>query len=105
VSKARKRQCDEPTNLPAAESTDSAITIEVRFFAGPREAIGKSEVEVEVPPGATVETLIDLLRERYPALRPHTRFLSVAVNRVYAGAQTVLQDGDEVACLPPVGGG
>ena len=31
--------------------------------------------------------------------------LAVAVNREYAGVSTVLQDGDEVALLPPVSGG
>ncbi len=31
--------------------------------------------------------------------------LAVAVNREYAGLETVLQDGDEVALLPPVSGG
>nr|WP_232298866.1 MoaD/ThiS family protein [Granulicella tundricola] len=31
--------------------------------------------------------------------------IAVAVNREYAGMETVLNDGDEVALLPPVSGG
>ena len=29
----------------------------------------------------------------------------LAVNRDYAGRQVVLEDGDELACIPPVSGG
>ena len=81
------------------------IRIRVRFFAAPREALGVGEIEREIPAGTTVGELVELLTEEYPVLRAYTRFISVAVNRAYVGMQTELQDGDEVACLPPVGGG
>ena len=77
----------------------------MRFFAAPREALGVGEIEREIPAGTTVGELVELLTEEYPVLRAYTRFISVAVNRAYVGMQTELQDGDEVACLPPVGGG
>jgi MoaD family protein len=81
------------------------MKIRVRFFAAPREALGKSELEVTLPAGATVTDLIEHLQAEYPILRAYTRFLSVAVNKAYVGWETELHDGDEVACLPPVGGG
>ena len=81
------------------------IRVHVRFFAAPREALGMGEIEIELPAGTTVGELIGRLTEMYPVLQPYTRFLSVAVNRAYVGIQTELHDGDEVACLPPVGGG
>ena len=81
------------------------MKVKVKFFAAPREVLGTEEMEMEIMPGTTVGELINLLTERYPPLRPHTRFVSVAVNRAYVGMQTELHDGDEVACLPPVGGG
>ena len=81
------------------------IKVTVKFFAAPREAIGTREIEKELAPGTTVEELIGLLTEEYPILRTYTRFISVAVNRAYVGMQTELHDGDQVACLPPVGGG
>ena len=84
---------------------EGQILVKVRFFAAPREAIGKKEIERDVPAGTTVGELIELLTQEYPALRPYTRFISVAVNRAYVGMQTELHDGDEIACLPPVGGG
>ena len=81
------------------------IRVHVRFFAAPREALGTAEAEMEIPAGSTVEELIGLLTDKYPVLGEYTRFLSVAVNRAYASTQTELHDGDEIACLPPVGGG
>lgn len=81
------------------------MEIKVKFFAAPREALGKNELEVTLPEGAAVTDLIEHLKAEYPILRAYTRFLSVAVNKAYVGWGTELHDGDEVACLPPVGGG
>jgi molybdopterin converting factor subunit 1 len=81
------------------------MKVKVKFFAAPREALGKSELEVTLPAGATAADLIEHVKQEHPVLRAYTRFLSVAVNRAYVGMQTELHDGDEVACLPPVGGG
>ncbi len=81
------------------------IRVRVRFFAAPKDALGEDRVELEVRPGTTVRELLDLLVARYPVLSSYVRFVSVAVNRAYVGLSTELHDGDEVACLPPVGGG
>lgn len=81
------------------------IKVKVRFFAAPREALGFGETEVSLPAGATVADLLERLKAQYPVLDGYSRFLNVAVNRAYAGMQTLLHDGDEVAYLPPVGGG
>jgi molybdopterin converting factor subunit 1 len=86
-------------------TTDKQIQVKVKFFAAPREALGTDEITVDIPAGSTVRDLIGGLTDEYPVLRSYARFLSVAVNRAYVGMQTELHDGDEVACLPPVGGG
>jgi sulfur-carrier protein len=81
------------------------IRVQVRFFAAPREALGVSELALDLPAGATVADLVARLVEQYPVLQSYVRFMNVAVNRAYTGMQTRLRAGDEVACLPPVGGG
>jgi molybdopterin converting factor subunit 1 len=81
------------------------IEVKVKFFAAPREALGTSQIALHLPEGSTVEDLLDTLRDRHPVLDRYLRFLNVAVNRAYVGMRTELHDGDEVACLPPVGGG
>jgi MoaD family protein len=84
---------------------EKLIRVRVKFFAAPRQALGTDEIDLDIAVGSTVKDLIRVLRDRYPVLESYTRFLNVAVNRAYVGMQTELHDGDEVACLPPVGGG
>ena len=79
------------------------MRITVRFFAMAREAVGSSFVERTAPDGATLGDVLHLLSEEYPPLREMR--LGLAVNLAYAASETVLHDGDEVACIPPVGGG
>ena len=79
------------------------MRIQVHFFAAAREAVGIASAEYPVPDGAALEDVADVLFEGHPALREMR--LSFAVNSVYATPEMVLHDGDEVACIPPVGGG
>jgi molybdopterin synthase sulfur carrier subunit len=81
------------------------MKVKVKFFAAPREAIGRSEVEQELPAGATVRELLDEIIAQYPVLCRHVETMNMAVNRRYVDWDAVLQDGDTVACVPPVGGG
>ena len=68
-----------------------------------RELLGYAEREVELPAAASVEDLWRAIGSpELDALRASTR---LARNGVLADAATLLSDGDEVALLPPVGGG
>ncbi len=81
------------------------MRIRVRLFAVQRELAGTREVGLDVPPDATVADAWDALVKEYPALRPGRDFVRFARNGAYADATTALQDGDEVAMIPPVSGG
>jgi molybdopterin converting factor subunit 1 len=81
------------------------MKVKIRFFAAPREALQRGEVEQELPSGATVAELVQALVQSYPVLAPYMGRAKVAINQKYAAPDTVLHEGDEVACLPPVGGG
>nr|MBC7243985.1 molybdopterin converting factor subunit 1 [Chloroflexota bacterium] len=81
------------------------MKIKVRFFAAMREAIGRTQMELELPSGATVQQLMSQIAEQYPLLRSSLDATLIAVNRKYAFPQAELHDADEVAFLPPVGGG
>jgi len=74
------------------------MRVNVLLFASLREAIGKSSIALDLADDATVRALIATLGETYPALK-------VAVNREFAEPEQELRDGDEVALLPPFGGG
>ncbi len=79
------------------------MRITVKCFAASREIVGQRELVMDVRTGATVADLRDALFETYPRLIDLR--LRFAVNAVYAAQEVELHDGDEVACIPPVGGG
>jgi molybdopterin synthase catalytic subunit len=81
------------------------ISVRVRLFAIQRELAGAREIALELAPGATIEAAWAALVERHPVMasgRPAVRF---ARNGEYADAETALDDGDELAIIPPVSGG
>lgn len=79
------------------------MAVRVRYFAALRERTGRDGDEVEVRAG---ETLGELYARLFPP-GPGGEVLPVAFarNRETAGADEPVQDGDEVAFLPPIGGG
>jgi molybdopterin converting factor subunit 1 len=79
--------------------------VKIRLFARLRELAGVSELERELPDGADVQAAWHALTRDFPALAPHERSVSSAVNEDYARMNATLRDGDEVAFLPPVSGG
>jgi molybdopterin synthase catalytic subunit len=84
----------------------AAVTIEVKLFAGLREAAGTGSLDVELPDPATARGLVEQLCER-PGLGEVLRRMPVrvAVNRTYVEDGFGLSEGDEVALVPPISGG
>ena len=81
------------------------MQVRVRLFARAREAYGASRADLELPPGATLRDCFRELSAEAPALARMEDALLVARNEVYAGWEDSLQEGDEVALIPPVSGG
>jgi molybdopterin converting factor small subunit len=63
------------------------------------------ELQREVPDNATVAGVWVALARDYPAIAPYAESMSCAVNADYARMSAPVNDGDEVAFLPPVSGG
>jgi molybdopterin synthase catalytic subunit len=80
------------------------MKVNVRLFASLREIFKSPYLEVELPEGATVADLVEVIREEAPHLGRGGRF-HVTINKEFVGQNAVLHDGDEVAIFPPVGGG
>jgi molybdopterin synthase sulfur carrier subunit len=81
------------------------MRVTVRLFARLREIVGTPELSRDVPDSATLGMVWDALAAEYPALEPYRGSISGAVNADYARMQARVNDGDEVAFLPPVSGG
>lgn len=81
------------------------ITVNLRYFAAMREALGRSSERVGVPAGTTAGDVLARLVTEQPKLERMRSIVLVMVNQAYAPADTILRDGDEVAFIPPVSGG
>ena len=77
----------------------------VRLFARLRDIAGSAELARDVPSGATVKTVWRELAVEFPGLAEYERSISTALNEDYARMDAEVQEGDEVAFLPPVSGG
>jgi molybdopterin converting factor subunit 1 len=81
------------------------MRVRVRLFASLRETVGASEVDLDLPEGATAEEAWQRLAGVHVGLETRRARLTAAVNRRYAAFDTPLRDGDEVVFVPPVSGG
>lgn len=79
--------------------------VRVLLFGVLKDLIPEPVEYLELPPDATVATLLDQFETRAPHAAQLLALLAVAVNQEYAVATRQLADGDEVALLPPVSGG
>ena len=81
------------------------MEIRTLFFASYKELLGTGELQVDLPDGATVSDLVAALRSRGGAFTVLPATPAVAVNMTYTDTASLLNDGDEVALVPPVAGG
>ena len=81
------------------------MRVTIRLFARLRDLAGSGELVREVESPATVRSVWSTLLAEMPSLGEYERTMSVAVNADYSRMTAAVQDGDEVAFLPPVSGG
>jgi len=81
------------------------ITVRMLFFAHLQDVAGQHELALSLPEEATVRTAAIKLEKRAPGFNALLDHVRVAVNAEFAGPDTVLRDGDEVAWMPPMSGG
>jgi molybdopterin converting factor subunit 1 len=80
------------------------MLITVRFFASYADNLGLRDTELTLGDGASVTDVLSSVA-KLPGASALPENPLVAVNQVYAGPETRLNPGDEVALIPPVAGG
>lgn len=79
------------------------MSITVKYFAGLRESIGRSEDSLDIGNGGmTVAEVWQEVSGKQQSLPEH---VLTAINMEYVKPDARVKDGDEVAFFPPVTGG
>jgi molybdopterin synthase sulfur carrier subunit len=89
------------------------MSLELRFFANFREAVGQKTLEREYPEGTTVGDVLSDLVDEYDMdlfedddLRSQLSIMKNGKDVVHLdGLDTPLDDGDTLSVFPPVAGG
>ncbi len=81
------------------------MRIHLLVFAGLRELLQAPERGLDLPDGALIADAWRALAREYPAIDAERRSTRVARNGRIASFDDELAEGDELALLPPVGGG
>jgi molybdopterin converting factor subunit 1 len=77
----------------------------VLFFGMLKELVGRSAEDAEFAEGANLRDVFEVYAKRYPRLREISRSIVVARNQEFADLTSKVEEGDEIALLPPVSGG
>ena len=80
------------------------MKIHLLAFGLAKDIVGQQRSELEVAEGITTDELQAQLIAEYPEMG-NTLSIWLAVNEEYVLDAVVLNDGDEVALIPPVSGG
>ncbi len=81
------------------------MRIQILYFAYFRERLAMSEEQIDLPADSTVQSVLHQLEEAHDCIFAMKGRFRVAVNQEFSDLATVLNDGDEIALIPPVAGG
>jgi len=77
----------------------------VLFFGMLKELVGRSAEEAEFAEGTDLRAVFETYATRFPRIREVARSIVVARNQEFSELSTKVEEGDEIAFLPPVSGG
>ena len=80
------------------------IKVKLKCFSQVKYALGENEITYELKEGTFTDDLEKIVRKNAKGKLDDVT-LSMAVNKKYISKNTELEDGDEVAFIPPVQGG
>ena len=79
--------------------------VNMLYFAQARDLAGTEREDIVLTNPASTRTIVLRAAKSHPGLLTLERVIRVAVNHQVLDGTVVLEDGDEVALLPPVMGG
>jgi MoaE-MoaD fusion protein len=85
-------------------STAERMRVTVLYFAVARERARMDRETIELPAGAALGDLRSVIAQHHASLSPLLSKMRMAVNQEFRD-EVALEDGDEIAVIPPVAGG
>jgi molybdopterin synthase sulfur carrier subunit len=87
------------------EPLSENIYVKVKLFAIFQEVFATDEMQITLEAAAPVSRIFDRLVSQHPNLERWRSLTRYAVNLNFVQPDRVLDNGDEVALIPPVSGG
>ncbi len=81
------------------------MNINVKLFAAYQEAYGVAEINLQLPAGSPVETVLNYILSEHPELEKWRGVTRFGINLQFVPPETPLKENDEVVLIPPVSGG
>jgi MoaE-MoaD fusion protein len=81
------------------------VRVKVLFFGMLRDIVGRAEEQIEVEDGARLESVFERYAGEFPRLKDLAASIVLACNHQFCDRSVAVNDGDEIAFLPPVSGG
>jgi molybdopterin synthase catalytic subunit/molybdopterin converting factor small subunit len=81
------------------------MQVRTLFFGMLKDLAGRSSDSLNLPENATLGDVVAHYEELIPRLGELAASIAVSINQEFAGPDSKLKDGDEIAFLPPVSGG
>jgi molybdopterin synthase catalytic subunit/molybdopterin converting factor small subunit len=81
------------------------MRVRTLFFGMLKDLAGRGSDFVNLPENATLGDVVTHYEELIPRLGELAASIAISINQEFAGPDSKLNDGDEIAFLPPVSGG
>ena len=81
------------------------MKIIVKLFGPLKEKLNKDSIFLSISDNSNISDLICNLNQNEPGFKDIVKSYALAVNLIYQDEDFKLNDGDEVAIIPPVSGG
>ena len=81
------------------------MKVKLLFFASLKDIAGRRELEMELDDASTLQQVTEKLASLYPEIGLMQNSVRIAINQEFADEDSSLNNGDEIAFLPPMSGG
>ena len=81
------------------------MKVKLLLFASLKDIAGRRDLEMELDDGSTLQQVTEKLASLYPEIGRMQNSVRIAINQEFADDNSSVNNGDEIAFLPPMSGG